>query len=65
MATDTPQIQKFYFVDEVAEVLRRSEASVRWLIHTGALKSGRMAGRRVVSAAQLEAFVNSAFVEAS
>lgn len=51
----------FYFVPEVAKELRRSEAAVRWLIQTGALKSSRLAGRRVVTQAQLDDFFAEAF----
>lgn len=56
--------QKFYFVDEVATELRRSEAAARWLIHTGQLKSSKLAGRRVVTQAQLDEFFAEAFAEA-
>ena len=52
---------RFYFVKEVATVLRRSEAAVRWLIHTGQLKTGKLGGRVVVSANELERFINGAF----
>lgn len=56
--------QTFYFVDEVAAELRRSEAGVRWLLHTGQLKSSKLAGRRVVTQAQLDEFFAEAFAEA-
>lgn len=52
---------RFYFVPEVAAELRRSEASVRWLIHTGQLRSSRLAGRRIVTQEQLDEFFASAF----
>lgn len=55
---------RFYFVPEVATELRRSEASVRWLLHTGQLKSTKLAGRRVVTQAQLDEFFANAFAEA-
>lgn len=55
---------RFYFVPEVATEIRRSVAAVRWLIHTGAIKSGKLGGRVVVSAAELDRFINSAFDEA-
>ncbi|MDE0545439.1 helix-turn-helix domain-containing protein [Microbacterium sp. C7(2022)] len=51
---------RFYFIPEVASELRRSEAAVRWLIHTGALSSTKLGGRRVVTAAQLDEFFASA-----
>ncbi|GAA3654430.1 helix-turn-helix domain-containing protein [Microbacterium marinilacus] len=56
---------RFYFVPEVAKELRRSEGATRWLIHSGALKSSKLAGRRVVTQAQLDEFFASAFEEAS
>lgn len=48
---------KFYFIPEVATELRRSEAAVRWQLHTGALKSTKVGGRRVVTRAQLDEFM--------
>lgn len=47
---------RFYYVHEIATELRRSEAAVRWLMHTGALKSTKVGGRRVVLAEHLEEF---------
>lgn len=52
--------RRFYFIAEVASEIRRSEQAVRWLIHTGALKSSKLGGRRVVTAEQLEEFFASA-----
>lgn len=51
-----PTAPKFYFVSEIATAMRRSEASVRWLIHVGELESTKIAGRRVVTQQQLDAF---------
>ncbi|MEV8370146.1 helix-turn-helix domain-containing protein [Microbacterium sp. NPDC064584] len=51
---------RFYFISEVATEMRRSEAAVRWLIHSGALKSSKLAGRRIVTAEQLEEFFATA-----
>lgn len=53
--------RRFYTVPEVATELRRSEASVRWLIQTKQLKSAKLAGRRVVTQAQLDEFFADAF----
>lgn len=53
--------RRFYLVPEVATELRRSEAAVRWLIQTGALKSSKLAGRRVVTQKQLDEFFAEAF----
>lgn len=54
---------RFYFIPEVAKELRRSEAAVRWLIQDGQLKSSKLAGRRVVTQAQLDEFFAAAFAE--
>lgn len=51
-------------VDEVAEATRRTPASVRWLIHTNQIKSGKIAGRRLVRRADLDAFIDAGFAEA-
>lgn len=48
-------------VDEVAELTRRTPASVRWLIHTDQIRSGKIAGRRLVRREDLEAFINAGF----
>ncbi len=61
-AEDRP---RFYFVSEIASELRRSEASIRWLIHTGALKTGKLGGRVVVAAEELDRFIAAAFKEAN
>lgn len=51
-------------VDEVADETRRTVASVRWLIHSKQLKSGKVGGRRLVRREDLEAFINAGFEEA-
>lgn len=56
---------RFYFVDEVAAELRRSVASVRWLIHTGQIKTGKIGGRVVISAVEIDRLIDGAFAEAS
>ncbi|WP_402843724.1 helix-turn-helix domain-containing protein [Microbacterium sp. GXS0129] len=61
--TDTTPRHRFYFVDEVATELRRSEAAVRWLMQTGKLASSKLGGRRVVSQQQLDEFFAKAFGE--
>jgi excisionase family DNA binding protein len=64
MDTDatTPEI---YFVSEVADRLRRSVDSVRWLITTKQLKAAKLGGRVVVRRADLEKFIADAFANAS
>lgn len=52
-------------VDEVAERLRRTPTSVRHLIASEQLKSGRVGGRRMVRESDLNEFINDAFTEAS
>lgn len=56
--------KRFYFVNEVASELRRSEASVRWLIHTGQIKTGKIGGRVVVSVDEIERIITEAFASA-
>jgi|TARA_B100000378_G_scaffold258680_1_gene238114 excisionase family DNA binding protein len=52
---------RFYFVGEVAEILRRSEPSVRWLIATKRIKTGKLGGRIVVKPEDLDAFIEAGF----
>lgn len=56
MTIPAPTIPEFYFCSEVASKLRRTEASVRWLWQTGALKSRVVGGRRVSTAQDLADF---------
>ncbi|GAA4191934.1 hypothetical protein GCM10022219_11500 [Microbacterium oryzae] len=56
----SPVRQRFYFVPEAAAAIRRSEKATRWLIHTGALKSSKIGGRRVVTEQQIEEFFSEA-----
>jgi hypothetical protein len=56
MTKDAPGLPKFYFCPEVATELRRTEAAVRWLWSTGALKSRIVGGRRVSTAEDLAEF---------
>ena len=58
---EAPRRPKFYFVDEVATELRRSVASVRWLIHTDQIKTGKIGGRIVVSADEIDRIIEDAF----
>lgn len=52
---------RFYYVKEVATELRRTEASVRWLIHTGQIKTGKIGGRTVVAAEEVDRILAEAF----
>lgn len=62
VATDSPQ-KRFYFVSEVASELRRSEASIRWMIHTSQIKTGKMGGRVVIAADEIDRLISEAFAE--
>ena len=52
---------RFYYVKEVATELRRTEASVRWLIHTGQIKTGKIGGRTIVAAEEVDRILAEAF----
>lgn len=53
---DTTTLPEFFFCAEVARKVRRTEAAVRWLWQTGALKSRVVGGRRVSTAQDLADF---------
>jgi hypothetical protein len=57
----TTERPRFYFVNEVAKELRRSEAAVRYLIATNQLKAGKVGGRKVVRPEDLDAFIEAGF----
>jgi excisionase family DNA binding protein len=47
---------------EAAERLRKSEAQLRWMIHTGtAPRSAKIGGRRMFRASDVEDYINAAF----
>ena len=48
-------------LESVAEILRRSEPSVRWLIATKRIKTGKLGGRIVVKPEDLDAFIEAGF----
>jgi len=51
---------------ETAEVLRKTPSQLRWMIHNGtAPKSALIGGRRMFRAADVEAYVDAQFAEAS
>ncbi|WP_307219138.1 helix-turn-helix domain-containing protein [Microbacterium sp. SORGH_AS_0888] len=54
---------RFYFVDEAAAELRRSPASLRWMLHTGQIKSGKIGGRTVIAASEIERIISEAFAD--
>lgn len=56
---------KLLFVDDVAAMLGRSPAQLRWMIHNGtAPKSAVIAGRRCWRESDVEQFIEDAFAEA-
>lgn len=47
---------------ETAELLRKSEAQLRWMIHAGtAPKSAKIGGRRMFRSSDIEAYIDAAF----
>jgi excisionase family DNA binding protein len=51
---------------EVAERLRKSEAQLRWMIHSGtAPKSALIGGRRMFRESDIEEYINQAFEDAA
>lgn len=49
-------------VKEVAEMLRKSEAQLRWMIHTGsAPKSAMIGGRRMFRQSDIDDYIEEAF----
>lgn len=60
--TITPTTSKLLTLPEVAEMLRKSEAQLRWMIHSGtAPQSAKIAGRRLFREADCVAWINAAF----
>lgn len=63
---DKPQIVKLLTLPEVAEMLRKSEAQLRWMIHIGtAPPSALIGGRRMFREFQVVDWINKAFEEES
>lgn len=63
MSAVAPQ-KRFYFVNEAAEELRRSVASIRWMIHTEQIKTGKIGGRVVIAAEEIDRIISAAFADA-
>jgi hypothetical protein len=61
MDISAPPRPRFFFVDEVATELRRSVASIRWMIHQGQIKTGKIGGRTVVAADEIDRIIAAAF----
>lgn len=59
-------VGRLLFIGDVAERVGRSEAQIRWMIHQGtAPKSAMIGGRRCFREADVEAFIEAAFEDAS
>ena len=57
--------EKLLYVDEVASMLRRSTAQLRWMMTNGtAPKHAKIAGRIVFKESDVEAFIEDAFAAA-
>ncbi len=55
-------IAKLLTLEEVAEMLRKSESQLRWMIHNGtAPKSAKIGGRRMFRSTDIEDYINAVF----
>lgn len=62
MTTPVAMAISLLTIREAAEMLRKSEAQLRWMIHTGtAPKSALIGGRRMFRLSDVEAFIEEAF----
>lgn len=56
------EIPKLLTLEETAELLRKSPAQLRWMIHNGtAPKSAKIGGRRMFREAEVLAWISEAF----
>lgn len=61
-----PPVITLWTLSETAEVLRKTPAQLRWMIHNGkAPKSALIGGRRMFRAADVESYVETQFANAS
>lgn len=59
---DTIKAMKLLTIDEVAEMLRKSPAQLRWMRHNGSgPKSAKLGGRVMYREADIIDWVNAAF----
>lgn len=57
---------RLLFVEEVAEIIRRSPASLRFMIHAGtAPRSAKLAGRRMFRESDVMAWIEEQFEKES
>lgn len=60
------KMTKLLTLDETAELLRKSPAQLRWMIHNGsAPKSAKLGGRRMFRDVDVEAYIAEAFANAA
>lgn len=60
--TTTPTVDRLLFIEEVAEMIRRTPAAVRYMIHAGtAPKSAKIAGRRMFKESVVLAWIEEQF----
>lgn len=59
------EMNQLLTLDEVAGLLRKSPAQLRWMIHNStAPRSAKIGGRRMFRSADVDAFIAAAFAEA-
>lgn len=60
-----PQNDRLIYTDEVAEIIRRTPAAVRYMIHAGtAPRSAKIGGRRMFRESDVHAWIDQQFAEA-
>ena len=59
---ETVEPMQLLTLEEVAEMLRKSPAQLRWMLHNGtAPKSAKIGGRRLFSAQGVQEYLQAAF----
>lgn len=63
-ATQTHTPDRLLYTDELAEMIRRSPAAVRYMIHAGtAPRSAKIGGRRMFRESDVHAWIDQQFAE--
>lgn len=62
----TPKTERLLYVDEVAEILRKSPASLRYMVHKNedVPRSAKIGGRRMWRESDVIAWLDAKFEEA-
>lgn len=64
--TTNPTVDRLLYVEEVAEMLRKSPSALRYMIHTGdAPKSARIGGRRMFKESEVRAWIEEQFAKSA